>query len=40
VLAVGALVALLVPGKRAASVSAIGPVVPANDGLVREAAAA
>jgi cytochrome c biogenesis factor len=34
VLAVGALVALLVPGKRAASRA------PANDGLVREAAVA
>jgi EmrB/QacA subfamily drug resistance transporter len=36
VLAVGALVALLVPGRRAAG----GAVAPANDGLVREAVAA
>ena len=40
VLAVGAVVALFVPGKRAAAVSAIAPAAPANDGQPMEAVAA
>jgi hypothetical protein len=40
VLAVGALVALLVPGKRAEAVSAVAPDAPANCGLTSAAVAA